>query len=426
MKKSNIIPILVIVISCVLSCNPSNENKITQVLVVGTTHAHDRNPNFTYYDLVNIIETYNPDVICVEIPPSYFRKRSYLYEMMLATIYGIENNCKVYPIDSWETASGGNDRALRSDYIKTDEYKLKETQYYNMVDSNSVMQSFIKKYGSLNELWNRHDKDYGFFNGNEYNDYIKEMYAINVSVFGDGCMNLSYLTRNNNMLELINTAIEENKGSHVLVLTGAEHKHYFDIALANQDSIKVLDFNEILPIREKEISKNISDFIEKKLARGYYDVSDSSGIDLMFSGALIELIHGMGMDDDPSIIPAENIEKTKPVIEEWESMYSHSIQLQFEKGWILFLGGDYVSAITVMESISNNLDKIPEYSKKFVIPFYYRNLGFCYDMTGDRENAVECYKNCRDACDELGINESYAKTIYKDYEIHPYHRQINQ
>ncbi len=63
----------------------------TQVLVIGTIHAgHETNPNYSNQDIVNILGTYNPDVICVEIPPSYFGKRSYLKEMMLATIYGTD------------------------------------------------------------------------------------------------------------------------------------------------------------------------------------------------------------------------------------------------------------------------------------------------------------------------------------------------
>lgn len=42
----------------------------TEVLVVGTIHQqHARNPNYSYEDLVRILDTYNPDLVCVEIRP---------------------------------------------------------------------------------------------------------------------------------------------------------------------------------------------------------------------------------------------------------------------------------------------------------------------------------------------------------------------
>ena len=428
-KKNIIILIATGLIASFLSCNQNKENKeqksLTQVLVVGTTHAHDRNPNYTFYDLINILGTYDPDVICVEIPKSYFRKRSYLYEMILATIYGNDNNKKVYPIDSWTSATGGDDRAKRREYIKTEEYKVKEKQYYDLVDSSLIMQNFNKQHESLDKLWNKHDKGYEFFNGAEYNDYIREMYAINVSVFGDGCMNLSYLTRNEKMLELINSSINENKGRKIIVLTGAEHKHYFDIELSKNDSLNLIDFKDILPLKKQEVSRNVSDFIEKKLAKGYYYASDSSAIDLMYQGALVELIHGMGMDDNPDIVPAENIEKAKPIIDEWEKQNSQSVCLQFEKAWIGFLEGDYKQAATILESIEDKLDETPESSQWFVKPFYWRNLGFCYDMMNERKKAINAYKQCKIVCLELGRDENSSKKwVYKNYDTKPFERKI--
>ena len=69
----------------------------TEVLVIGTIHnGHDNNPNYSEQDILNILGTYNPDVICVEIPPSYFRKQSYLKEMMIASIYGFDNLSSSY------------------------------------------------------------------------------------------------------------------------------------------------------------------------------------------------------------------------------------------------------------------------------------------------------------------------------------------
>ena len=36
----------------------------TEVLVIGTIHSsHSNNPNYSYQDILNILGTYNPDVI---------------------------------------------------------------------------------------------------------------------------------------------------------------------------------------------------------------------------------------------------------------------------------------------------------------------------------------------------------------------------
>ncbi|MGO8814014.1 MAG: hypothetical protein ACLQVG_05015 [Terriglobia bacterium] len=59
----------------------------TQALVVGTIHdRHARNENYSYADVVHILATYDPDLICVEIRPQDFRREPYLKEMMLATV----------------------------------------------------------------------------------------------------------------------------------------------------------------------------------------------------------------------------------------------------------------------------------------------------------------------------------------------------
>lgn len=391
----------------------------TKILVIGTIHGnHETNKNYSYQDLLNILSTFHPDAICVEIPPDYFRKNSYLKEMMMASIYGTEHSINVYPIDWW---SSGDDRAFIKEYEKTEEYKTKEKQYYELEKSNEIMQNFYKKYGSLDSLWNGDKQGYQFFNGDEYNDYIREMYKINVAVFGDGPMNLSYKTRNNKMLELINNVVAENKNKRIIVLTGAEHKHFFDIELSRRTDLKLIKLNDILPLKEEKPSKNITDFIEKNLARKYYNVTDSKeSIDMMYQGALISLIHGLGMDNDPSIIPDSNIQQAKTILDEWKSDYPNSAYLQFEIAWIEFLERNYKESAAILETIASRLDEIPEGSKWFVKTFYYRNLGFCYDKLGEREKAINCYNDGIAKCKELGMKESYIKFTFKNYLTDPY------
>jgi hypothetical protein len=390
----------------------------TKVLVVGTIHGnHETNSNYSYQDLLNILATYKPDAICVEIRPEDFRKHSYLKEMMMATIFGIDQRIKVYPIDWWGT---GDDRSRQSAYIKTPEYKEKEKQEEALVAANKVMQEFDKKYINLKTLWNENKMSYEFFNGEEYNRYIQEMYGISMTVYGDGPMNLSYQTRNGKMLEFIENALKENVGKRIIVLTGAEHKHYFDLALATKVNVRLLDFKDILPLQSVSPDSNIVSFLRDNLAKGYFDDSTPEGIDQLYSGALVPLIHGMGMDNDPNIIPISNLPKAKQLIDKWSSLRPNSSLLQFEIAWVDFLNSDYKKAASCLEKIRDRLDEIPEAQQSFVKPFFYRNLGFCYDMIGSHEKAIKCYNDGEGACKKLGFSESYIKSIFKDYREHPY------
>lgn len=102
-------------------------------------------------------------------------------------------------------------------------------------------------------------------------------------------MNLYSELRNAKMMELINTAIAENKGKRIMILTGAEHKYYFDIALSKQEEVQLVSFEKLLPLKTIVPTPNIVEFIENDLAKGYYDVSDTSSIDVLYQNALVPL-----------------------------------------------------------------------------------------------------------------------------------------
>ncbi|MGP1438713.1 MAG: hypothetical protein ACTTKH_06545 [Treponema sp.] len=172
---------------------------------MGTIHQrHENNLNYSYQDVLNIVHTYNPDVICVEIPEFYFRKQSYLKEMMLASVYGFDNNKKVYPIDWFQLS--GNPKTEIEEYMKTDSYIINEAEEKKRKESSQIIKDFEKKY--INYI--DENKSYSFFNGREYNDYIRESYNIMVSVYGDSPINLYSEKRNARMVELIDEVIREN------------------------------------------------------------------------------------------------------------------------------------------------------------------------------------------------------------------------
>jgi hypothetical protein len=394
----------------------------TSVLVIGTIHGnHETSSTYTYRDLVNILATYAPDAICVEIRPADFRKKTYLREMMLATIYGLERGLKVYPIDDWGVR---DDRAERDAFMKTPEYKEKLKKEDALVAANKVMVEFDKKYGGLDKLWDENKLGYEFFNGEEYNRYIEEMYGVSMAVYGDGPMNLSYRTRNDKMMELIKKALDENPGRRVVVLTGAEHKHYFDRALKPMAGVALVKLADILPLKPATLGENVSGFLKTNLARGYFDDSTPDGLDQIYSGALVSLLHGMGMDGYPERIPLENLDKARPIMAEWESRNPGSAYLQFDLAWVEFLASDYRKSIDRLEAIRGRLDQVPEDSRNFVKTTFDRNIGLCHDLLGERDKALECYKNGEAVCRKLGYTDGYIKYIFRDFMDKPYRREI--
>lgn len=396
----------------------------TQILIVGTIHDnHATCESYSYYDIVRILATYEPDAICVEIPPSLFRKEKYLKEMVLATIYGTANAINVYPIDWW---GDGNDRAERNRYMETEDYEIKKREYSDLLNSSTIMQDFQSKYGSLEVIWSSNEKGFEFFNGDEYNDYVRQMYAINIQVFGDGPMNLHYITRNKNMLSLIDDVITENIGGKIIVLTGAEHKHFFDDELSKRSDLKLVRFDEILPLKSYAPDQVIADYIERNLARGYYDGSGrADDIDVRYHDALVPLVHGPDMDRYPSVIPAKNVDKAEGFIAEWRKENPRSAALGFEVGWIYFLKGDYKGAIQVLRNISNRLDEVPESMQWFVKPFYYRNLGLCYDMLGKRKMAIRYYNAGVETGKQLGLSDNIIMHIKAHMEV-PYDGKVEK
>jgi len=219
---------------------------------------------------------------------------------------------------------------------------------------------------------------------------------------------------------LIKNAMSENAGKRIIILTGAEHKHYFDIALAKVSNAKLVNIKNILPLEAYSPNANMSSFLKENLAYGYFDESTPEGVDQLYSAALMPLIHGMGMDFDPNIIPSENLQKAKSIIDKWNSLRPGSAFVQFETAWVEFLSSDYENAAVRLEKITGRLDEIPEAQQKFVKSFIYRNLGFCYDLMGNRDKAVEYYNKGEDYCKKLELSDAYIKYVYKDYKDNPF------
>lgn len=411
-----IITLMLFLLSLIFSVNCGSQK--SRILVIGTIHGgHDINENYSYRHLIQILASYDPDVICVEIRPEDFRKTLYLKEMVTATIYGLKNGKKVYPIDWWDDKN--NARVERREYMKSPEYQQKKSMEEELLIKSQIVEAFSEKYSE----WENYSKKEGylFFNGKEYNDFIEETYRISMEVFGDHCMNLYYQTRNQNMLDLILKAVEENKGNKVIILTGAEHKHYFDRVLGRNPDIVLYELTQLLPLKSVQIDDEINEFWTRWLARRYFDTSTREGVDSLYKSALTPLVHGPDMDFKPEIIPQKNIEEAKILLDEWTQKNPDSIILKFEQGWYHFLKSSY------QEAIDNLLEFIPylnqvanDHYGNFIKTSIYRVLGFCYDLTGDRGKAAECYLKGEELCDQLGEPAWKKKYLYGDYKLKPY------
>lgn len=140
-NKQNILFLIFLVLSLLYA-------KENELLVVGNIHQnHKNNHNYSYQDVLNTLYTYEPDVICVENPEFYFRKQIYLKEMVIASIYCLDNGKRVYPIDWFQPSK--NVRAEREDFMKTDSYTLNEVEEkknsaYRSLSINTTLMIFFQ------------------------------------------------------------------------------------------------------------------------------------------------------------------------------------------------------------------------------------------------------------------------------------------
>jgi len=389
----------------------------TQVLVVGTIHQeHRTNPNYTYEQLLQIVGRYDPDVICVEIRPEDFRRVPYLTEMVAATIWGSTRGRRVYPIDWW--TENPNARLQRDSMMQAPDYGERKAVEDSLTSTNPVIREFDAKHGE----WSSYAKtgSYEFFNGEEYNDYIAEGYRISMEVWGDSPMNLLYRTRNERMMDLIRAAIRENPGRRLIVLTGAEHKHYFDRALTSEPGVELLGLGAVLPLEPTPLDPEVRKYLTDNRADAYFDMDTPEGTDLAFAGALLPLLHGPDMDFEPTKIPASNLAKARVHLAEWQARRPDSPLLHYNLGWVAFLESSPADALGHYEIVLAHLDEIAPGQRDFVRKTIHRNIGLALDLLGKREQAIAAYEQGERLFDEMGGPAWQKQALFRDYRTVPF------
>lgn len=370
----------------VLACNSVKTQDKADILVVGTIHNNHAVSAYTYNDVLRIMDTYKPDLICVEIRPQDFRTGPpYLHEMILATLYGDLNGIKVEPIDWWD--DNNNDRQIRDSLSKAEKYIRLLSKEDSLVKIDPDIEKFNKKFGD--NIYKNNQLDMLFWNGTDYSNFNWHNYKISMEVFGDSPFNLHYLTRNRNMLHLIKEAIEKNKSKRIIILTGGEHKRFFDDSLKVQQNVRVVTIDKILPLKNSGDTRVLTN----ELPSVYYrkNVSDEEK-EVFYSGSCLPLVHGMGMDFYPSRITENSIKEYKYILDNWKSDIPESGRLNYENGWYNFLTGNYDNAVLFLNSYIEAMDsgKIPTptpFSKGLALSL----IAKCYDLEGKRDMAIYNY-----------------------------------
>jgi tetratricopeptide (TPR) repeat protein len=372
-----------------LSWNSGNTQNKVDALVVGTIHNQHAVSNYTYNDLLRVLQTYKPDLICVEIRPEDFRIKPYLREMMLATQYGDLNGIKVEPIDWYD--DNNNDRVLSDSLSRLDHYKKLSVLEDSLLKRDQEIQKFYKIYDE--DIYKNKQLDLMFWNGKDYNNIVRLSYKISLEVYGDSPFNLHYLTRNRNMLKLINEAITKHDSRRVIVLTGGEHKSFFDDSLSVRQNVRLLSIESLLPLATYDDTRLLTD----QLPALYFQKDVSNELkEEFYHDAALPLVHGMGMDFFPSVITENSIKEYKFIVDNWSKEIPNSVKVIYELGWYSFLTGTYDDAIKLFNKYIGELEA-GKISKNDPVEkgFTYSLIAKCYDIEGKRDLAIEYYNKSK-------------------------------
>ncbi len=407
MKKLLLLSVLVFLLTSI------SEAKVekTKVLTVGTIHQMHKTSKYSYEDIVRVLNTFKPDLICVEIRPEVFRKETYLREMMLATAYGDLNKIKVAPVDWYEGNEKRNDRTLRDSLMSIDRYKQMQKTLDSLESCNEIMKVFTAKYGT--SVFKNKELGFDFWNGTEYNSYNRETYRLSISIFGDSPVNLHCITRNSMMTQRIKAAVSKYKAKRVVVLCGGEHKSFIDDSIQASKHFEIVSLSEVLPLKEY----SIANVIEKERPSLYFTKVDSAKVDMYYEGVLFPYIIGQNMELNFSKEVLATIPMVGSVLTNWQADAPNSTSLKYIKAWVAFLNKDYDAAIGHCNAYLNSKDLDKMTFSNF---FAYRLLGFCYDLKNDRTGAVECYKKAKEILVSSKANEKYIGRILREFETKPF------
>ncbi len=241
---------MLLLLTITFSC--SKEEK-TEVLVLPTIHgAHEMNENYTYRDLMQIVKSYDPDIIGVEIRNEDLNMDTdsldnfYPLEMIMVRDSFPE---KVRGIDYYSEATKKItvSREMFADTL-SEMYKIKRLSQDMKLDSAFVVDYQKTEIPKIQEEQRRIALNYSaeeFLKG-EYDSITGLQYRIEDSLFSDTRYAAYSIFNNRRDLQITLNAlqlIEENSGKKVLIMVGANHRNRLMDSLKNRNVLHVEDLD---------------------------------------------------------------------------------------------------------------------------------------------------------------------------------------
>jgi len=255
--------------------------------------------------------------------------------------------------------------------------------------NDALLTEFDRKYPDAN----RGSLGSWFWNGTEYNEATAEAYRLSLQVYGDSCFNLYYVTRNEKMLTLIDKAIRAHQGQRVVVLTGAEHKHYFDRALARRHDVRVVDFSTLLPLGDPPLGLAVAAFLNEGDDLPYFDQHALANMDMdaYYHGRLRWLLHAPDMDVFPEKVPAANLLPADRIVESWRKVAPDSPRLLWHEAWLAFLRGEFETSLGLYAQLCEAIDAHKVDDDVWIRALGRLGLARVNDVMGRREQALAEY-----------------------------------
>jgi hypothetical protein len=222
------------------------------------------------------------------------------------------------------------------------------------------------------------------------------------------------------MMDLAWDVIRRYPGGRVVLLTGSEHKHYFDRDIAARENATIVEMEDLLPLDERPMEPAIGAFLEEGDDLLYYESGYPVDTNLYYQNTLVNLIHGPDMDWRPDIISARNVEIAGKVLVRWRASQPVSHRMTFDEAWYQFLSGDCEAAIEQLTDLAVAIEH-EQIEDQFIRAYTYRNLGLCYDLLGERQDALRSYVRARTLMRGTRM-ERNADRVLGDYETVPYRR----
>jgi len=402
------------VLISILTFQSCSAKRKTEVMVLGTIHElHKTNSNYSYNHINAILKAYQPDVICVEIRPDDFETKPYLKEMMLATIFGKEHNIPVFPIDWWTE----NMQKQAFEAFQTSAYKEKERLLDSLMATNNIIRNFESEY-DVYPIILKDNPSWKFINDTVFNNFICERNKLALEVMKDGPETMFMNTRNRKMVERIHKVINKNRGKRIIVLTGGEHKYFFDKELTKDKNIYVVSPVSINPDLKVIMSNNVNALINQDIYDAYYSETYLNDPARFFGDKIIPLLHGPNMDFEPQKVPDSNLIIAEGILKKWGEKDTLSVDYIAELAWFNLLKGNYSLALDLYSGIDKRID-VPACDNQLIALMLYRNMGICFDMLQKREKAVAIYIKGEESLKGFRA-KLIKKYLFKNYKEVPF------